>query len=452
MLVCALVYVVVESKETALHVLGVVIALFDVATLFAVAALLRRVGKNMWPVAFAMLIPFCFLTYVGTEGALSGVCLALMMLAAWKVCVRPSGRAAGLYTLCYTLAVLSRLDNIFVVSCVFVGVWMALGRMGSGRRFLVAALPIPLIFWGGYVGSNWVYFHTIEPISGMLKSHGQAHSLGSNLPHTGVVPLIVITLCLPLMALRQRDLFFRAVELPMAVGVYVHACYIVFLMSSETRWPWYYTSWILLASILLARVSALVLRDRRSVAVGISAACFIFLCALWYKLDYLHYYKMPRLFDIGNFNKVAAREGIKTLIVYDKPGALAYYSTVKIVPMDGLMGDLNFQHELATAGIGDFIVKNDIDAFAGPPTSGGSGTEAEECGVMLLYAVRFHCSGKDGEGGVRIDSVDIFARLPPTFAGTIPLPQAEAISSDYATMWRLDTYKRAHGAAKSTPR
>jgi hypothetical protein len=37
--------------------------------------------------------------------------------------------------------------------------------------------------------------------------------------------------------------------------VLCHACYIVFRMSDETRWSWYYTSWVLLASLLLARIA-----------------------------------------------------------------------------------------------------------------------------------------------------------------------------------------------------
>jgi hypothetical protein len=451
MLMCALVYVVVESKDKALHVIAMVIALLDVVTFLTVAALLRRVGRNMWPVAFAMLVPFCFLTYIGTEGALSGVCLALMMFAAWNVCVRRTPGAAVLYTLLYALAVLCRLDNIFIVSLMLAGVWIALGPALPGRKYLLGALPIPALFWGAYLGSNWVYFHTLEPISGLLKSHGRAHTLGSNLPHTAVVPLLVITLCLPLLAMRQRDVFFRAVELPMALGVYVHAGYIVFFMSSETRWPWYYTSWILLASIMLARVAALLLAARPRLAMPLAGVCVALLLGLWVKVDYKHYYKMPPLFDIGDFNAVAARAGIKSMIVYDKPGALAYYSTVKIVPLDGLMGDLHFQHELATKGIGEFVVSHDIDAFAGPPLPMGAGAKSDWCDQIFLYTVQFHCSatgtGPDGQPAYRTDSVDVYARLPAKFAGNIPLLPADAVPSEYATIWRLDDFKREQRAA-----
>ena len=33
-------------------------------------------------------------------------------------------------------------------------------------------------------------------------------------------------------------------KMPFLLGVIVHATYIVLRMSSETRWTWYYTSWI----------------------------------------------------------------------------------------------------------------------------------------------------------------------------------------------------------------
>ena len=446
MLVCALVYVVIESKEKALHGIVLVISLLDIATFFTVAALLRRVGRNLWPVAFAMLVPFCFLTYVGTEGALSGTCLALMMLAAWTLCEQRSAGSALVFTLLYSLAVLCRLDNVFIVSMMVVAVWIALGSGRPGRNSMLAALPIPAVLWGGYLASNWVFFHTLEPISGMLKSHGRAHTLGSNLPHTAVVPLLVVTICLPILAMRQRDLFFRAVELPMAIGIYIHASYIVFVMSSETRWPWYYTSWILLASIMLARVAGVLLSSMPKLVVPLATVCVALLAGLWFQVDYRHYYKMPPLFDIGNFNEVAAKAGVRSMIVFDKPGALAYYSTVKIVPLDGLMGDLNFQHELATKGIGEFVVSHNIDAFAGPTLPMYAGTNGEWCDQIFLYTVQFHCS-PDGPGGYKTDSVDVYARLPAKFAGNIPLLPSSAVPSDYATIWKLDEYKREVRAA-----
>ena len=40
-------------------------------------------------------------------------------------------------------------------------------------------LPLYAVLWGGYLASNWIYFHTLQPISGMLKSQSTGdHSFG----------------------------------------------------------------------------------------------------------------------------------------------------------------------------------------------------------------------------------------------------------------------------------
>ena len=45
------------------------------------------------------------------------------------------------------------------------------------------------------------------------------------------------------------------------------------------------------------------------------------------------------------------KTGIQNAFVFDEPGYVAYYTDLKIIPLDGLMGDLAFQRDLATKGI-----------------------------------------------------------------------------------------------------
>jgi hypothetical protein len=237
MLVCAAVFKVVPSRPQAIHAIGAVIALLNVLMLWTVRRVLARVAEDLWPVAFVLILPFCFVSQLGTEGALSGFFLAQLMLLAYLMSESPSTKGAVLFSLMGTLAVLSRLDNIFIVSFVWVGVWIALGETGKRRfrRLLLATLPIYGVMWGAYIGSNWIYFHTIEPISGLLKSNSlKDHGLGGNLPHTALLSLAIIAICLAIIAARKRDLFFRTVEVPFALGVLCHATYIVLRMSNET--------------------------------------------------------------------------------------------------------------------------------------------------------------------------------------------------------------------------
>ena len=85
MLVCSLVYKVFPDRSPAIHAVAGVIVMLDVFMLFAVRRILRRVGGDLWPVAMIFLVPFSFLSQLGTEGALSGFLLAAMTLYAYRL-------------------------------------------------------------------------------------------------------------------------------------------------------------------------------------------------------------------------------------------------------------------------------------------------------------------------------------------------------------------------------
>src|ERR1035437_5499882 len=170
MLVCVAVFQIFPERLVAIHAVAAVIVLFDASMLLTVRRILLRTGGDLWPVALVLLVPFSFLTQLGTEGALSGCLLALMMLFAYELVQAPDGRKAAFYNLVAALAVLTRLDSIFIIACVWVSVTMVLWRAGK-RSLQFATVPIYVVLWGAYLASNRIYFHLWQPISGMLKSH-----------------------------------------------------------------------------------------------------------------------------------------------------------------------------------------------------------------------------------------------------------------------------------------
>ena len=456
MLICAAVFKVVPSKPQAIHVIGGVIALLNILMLLTVRRLLSRVAENLWPVAFVLILPFCFLSQLGTEGALSALFLALLMLFAYRFSKAPSAGNAVLFTLLGAIAVLSRLDNIFIVSFVWLAVWIALGETGKRgfRRLQVMTVPIYVVLWGAYVGSNWIYFHTLEPISGLLKSNSQKdHAFGANLPHTAFIALGIIAVCLTIVALRKRDLFFRTVEVPFTLGVLCHGAYIVLRMSSETRWSWYYTSWILLAGVLLARAAAVLLKDRRRLVIPLAAACLLVLAGAWVKLSYFKFYRGAAAVPAATFNEAVYRKaGIRNAFAYDQPGLLAYYTDVHVVPLDGLMGDLGFQHDLATKGVAAVAAAEHIDGFIGPPLDFGADVKKQICDRIYLSSEQFRCV-PDGNGGWRASGVDVYARVPSTMAGTLSLDGDKIVwnQKGYVAVWKLDPsdFGVASGAGSS---
>ena len=404
MLVLALVYKVVPSRPEAIPVIAGVIAAIDLVMLWVVRRLLAKVAGGMWIVAFVLLIAFSFSSQLGTEGALSGLFLALLMTSAYEMSEAPSAGVAMAYALIGVLAVLTRLDNIFIVGFVWLAVWVALGEPGKreGRRMQLMALPLYAVLWGGYLASNWIYFHTVEPISGMLKSQSTMdHALGANLPHSAWLALAVIAACLPVVAVWRRDLFFRTVEVPFALGVLCHAAYIAFVMSSETRWSWYYTSWILLASVLMARVASILLEQRRVLVTPVGVVCVLILAVGWWKGSYKRIVYGPEMIPPASFNEVVYKQaGLRRVFAYDQPGLLAYYSDVKIVPLDGLMGDMKFQKDLATKGIQAVAEENHIDGFIGPPVPITDSTQKPLCETVYLSTEQFHCVPSGPGSGV----------------------------------------------------
>ncbi|HEV2646287.1 MAG TPA: hypothetical protein VGU46_07990 [Acidobacteriaceae bacterium] len=443
MLVCVAVFKAFPSKIAAVHAIGAVISLFDAAALMLLYRVLKRVAPGSWWVAFFVYMPFCFLTQLGTEGALSGFFLAAVALAAYRVATEPDQRAVVTFAVCGSLAVLSRLDSIFVVSLMYAAVFFAarLSVRARVRRLLLLSLPIYMLLWGAYVGSNLHWFGTVEPISGLLKSHphGQTEKVAI-LPHIAIFSLLVILPSIAILARFCRDTFFRVVELPFALGVLMHAGYIVFVMSNETRWSWYYTSWVLLASILASRVMALVLAKRpEAVRQGLAAASLVVLLLVWYRVSYRKFaHAEPDAIGVGYQENLSDRLHLHTVLAFDKPGRMAYYSDVRVVALDGLMGDLQFQRDLAAKGIAAFDTAHQVDGFIGPPQPFDESARENFCDRVTLSAVKFHCVAS-GPGEWRADGVEVFARLTGTSAGYINLPADELVWSEphNVAAWRL---------------
>jgi hypothetical protein len=441
MLICAAVYKVVPSKTAGVHAIAAVISALDILMLLTVRRIVLHVAGDLWIFSFLLLIPFSFLSQLGTEGALSCLFLALLMLTGYQLSELPSSRNAFMFSLVAAIAVLSRLDNIFIVSFAWLAQWFALGEPDKrvGRRFLMWMLPIFVVLWGSYIASNLIYFHTIQPISGVLKSSRTEHSLHGNFPHVAWLALGVIAVCLPIVAIWKRDLFFRVVEIPFTLGVLCHFAYIGLRMSSETRWSWYYTSWILLGSILLARAGSVVVKERGWLAVPSAVLCVMILSAAWVRFSYRYCFVLPDMRPPADFNDIYKKAGIRAAFTYDEPGGLAYYSDVKIIPLDGLMGNIDFQRDLARKGVRAVTVKDHVDGFIGPPMPLSEADAKSYCDRFFVSSATLRCV-QDGPDTWQVSSVDVFARVPSAPAGSLALDKNEIVWSrrNSVAVWRIN--------------
>jgi hypothetical protein len=444
MLLCAGVYRIFPGRDAGLHAIAALIALLNVAVLLLAQRLLCRLGAQAW-IAWTLLIPFLFGLQLGTESSLSAAVLVAMLLLLERYLERPTWTSEAAFHGAAILAVLSRLDSIFVIACLWIAVlaWTARQKDRRLLRRYLAFVPLYAGVWGGYLLSNIVWFHTFMPISGLLKSSNAGdHRLGHNLPHTALVALAISAISLLVLWRKQRDRWLVVVELPFFAGVLMHAVYIVLHMTSETRWTWYYASWALLAALTSARAGECLLRDARQGAIlrvaGIVCAILLSLL-LWDRMGWKHSKMETRPLPVMALEQVVeGRDHIHRLLAFDQPGAMAYYSDISVVPADGLMGDVGYQKELAQHGLGEFLRREHIEAFVGPSIPFDDWGKRTYCDTIFLESTRFTCQSL-GNGQWTVTGVEVYSRLPFQPAGYLSLPASQILwaAPKYVTVWRI---------------
>ncbi len=476
MLLCAAVYRVFPDRITGLHMVAAMIAVLNVIVLLVATRLLRRLQAPTW-VAWTILIPFLFGLQLGTESSLSAALLAAMLLALYMFLERANWSRGFAFNLLATLAVLSRLDSIFVVACLWIALLMWCLREKKQRgeslalRIHLTLIPLYAVLWGAYLASNLIWFHILMPISGLLKSHNaHDHLLGRNLPHTALLSLAISAFSLLILWRKQRDRWFFFAELPFFVGILFHAAYITLRMTSETRWTWYYVSWGLLAALTASRAAASLFRMAPNRAIGRNSSVAttlrsvgIFLAVLlsvllWYKMGWKHSREqVAENTMIPAMRQVLETDHLHRLLAYDQPGGMTYFTRFSVVPLDGLMADREFQTELARHGIDDFIHKDRIDGFAGPPVPFDEWGWRTYCGQLFLESTKYTCepwtTGPHGEPQWMITGVEVYSRLPLARAGYISLPPSDIVwtGKNYVTIWRIPG-NDANGKSPASPK
>ncbi|MFZ1942114.1 MAG: hypothetical protein WAU43_00765 [Acidobacteriaceae bacterium] len=479
MLMCAAVYKVFPNRILGLHMIAALIVLLNIVVLVVAGRLLRRQHSPAW-VAWTILIPFLFGLQLGTESSLSAALLAGTLLALYKFFEHPDWKSGLAFNVLAAFSVLSRLDSIFVIACIWIAVlfWCLWQQQAEGKRALrihLAWIPLYAVLWGAYLGSNLFWFHILMPISGLLKStNSHDHALGHNLPHTALISLILCAISIAILWRKQRDRWFLFAELPFFLGILMHAAYITLRMTEETRWTWYYVSWALLAALTSSRATACLFQAAPAKArgrtpsvaatlhsVGILLA-IVFSALLWYKMGWKHSREqVAEETTIPVLRQVLQDDHMDRLLAYDQPGGMAYFTDAAVVPLDGLMADREFQTELAQNGIGEFIRRDNIDGFAGPTVPFDQWGKDTYCGHLFLESTKYTCepwaAGPNGEPQWMITGVEVYSRLPLAPAGYISLPPSHIVwtGKNYVTIWRIsaaDSQPKGQDSAVAAPR
>ncbi len=306
-----------------------------------------------------------------------------------------------------------------------------------------------------YLAYNLVQFGHMMPISGAVK--GTFPRVSWDMGSLGRVGTVAAWggLGSVLLSLFPGRRLVRLLLATLGAGVVTHALYVVLFTEHYTFWPWYYVAGVVNLAVLGAAVLDRVERATSEArwtptaraAAGLATALLVLASSSygWLKAYpslgagsirpglTLNQYRWPN--ELGRWmdRSLPAEAGV---LAYDYPGSLAFFSTLRILPVDGLINDFAYDDQIVRQGIAGYMCTHDIEYYFGP---------------MLREARRF---GPSQELMLRplgggLQEVRVSAPLSKRPAGSIVIDdddlvvEAKAVVGDPArtprlAVWRVD--------------
>lgn len=389
------------DRDLALRIVFAIQAALAAGSIALFWSAARSLGIQSPLLAVPLLAAFFLTGMYGSEAHLNGFFLLASLLRLIRFLETPSRRNAVFLGICLGLAFLARLDNVFFVAAAAGTAAWSSARRPAARVAALGWIALPaLVLALPYLAWNRAVFGHFVPISGAIKSTFPiARPNLRNLGTLGLITLLGAVAAGPYLA-RGAPRLRRLALGPLAAGVLAHAIYIAVYTDHHTHWSWYYVAGVILLAFLLSigadalsrRVQPRVLRA----AVGV----VVIVLALWGLVRGWARYANA---DAASHNQLVIQILPATpydrwsvqlarwmedhlppgagVLVFDYPGALAYYSSLRIVPADGLMGDFDVDARLRAEGLERWLARNRIDYYLGPVTA-----RAGECDSAVVRA------------------------------------------------------------------
>lgn len=377
-----------NDKIFGLNVILGLQALLFLGTAYFFHRITRLISNRWWLAGIAILATYFFSmgTY-GSEAHLNAFMVVLStyyFLRTFNDDTLSNWVKAGIFS---GFAVLARLDNIFVVGSLFLlGLlnhqhWngkMTLRKMAIlGFSFSCVVAP--------YLLYNFIEYGHLVPISGAIKS--TFPEVTGNLDNLGKFGKITLPFALASVLLSFYPGLTRLQRTLLqvyGVGTFLHAGYVVLFTDHYTFWPWYYVTGVLnlafLSVIVLQRGLSFIEKyttDRVITSFGNLIMIFLVLAGLirgWakaynpdnigpFEVPKINAYRWPDEVAIWMKDNLPARSRV---FVYDWPGAIAYYSDLQIIPMDGLVNDFQYNDDISSQDINHYLCRNNVRFFFGP--------------------------------------------------------------------------------------
>lgn len=389
------------DRDLALRIVFAMQAALALAAIALFRASARPLGIQSWPLSIPLLAAFFLTGLYGSEAHLNGFCLVASLLLLIRHAKGPSRWSALLLGIGLGFSFLARLDNIFLVAAVaIVAAWSA-GKSARSRAAAFGWIALPIVALAlPYLEWNVAAFGHVVPISGAIKStFPEFRPDLRNLGTLGLMSLAGGVVAMILLARHGTPHLRRAALLPLAAGVLAHAIYVAGYTDHITHWSWYYVPGVTLLAFLLAIGADALSRRFQPRAWRIALAIAVILLTGW---GVTRGWARYRNADAASHNQFVFELLPATphdrwtvqfarwmdanlpkgagVLAFDYPGAMAYYTSLRIVTADGLMGDFEFDEELRRGGLERYLAAHDIRYYLGPSAS------ADRCDSALVRA------------------------------------------------------------------
>jgi hypothetical protein len=432
------------NKFLGLHIIFALQTIIFLGTAFAYYKIARLVADDFWVAGLAILAAFFFgMGVYGSEAHLNALMLTMTIYYFLAALLKDDPIHWVMIGIFSGLSVLARLDNIFVIGILYLyGVMNGQGPRLKDRIKYSLRLSIPFAFVvSPYLLYNYLSFGHLVPISGMIKStfpelSANIHNLGRFGKISSVFALFSVVYSFDPYLTHLRKIILRV----LGIGALLHASYVVLFTDHYTFWPWYYVSGVLnlaflfdftvdrVASILtkymghnfnpLIKNLAIVVLATGGIARGwLKAYDFDSIGPL--QIPKINQYRWPDEVALWMSENIPNGSGV---FVQDWPGAISYYSNLRILPMDGLMNDFKYNQDLVSLGIEEYLCSKNIHYFLGPDQP-----NADEFQEIEVFAPLY----RRPVGKLRLYERDLLVRIRDVVNSPEETPPI--------AIWRIDT-------------
>ncbi len=279
---------------------------------------------------------------------------------------------------------LSRLDNLFFITIILIYYTFITEDKKINFKYILISAFFSFIVVLPYLYYNYQNWGHIVPISGAIKSIFPTATFDINSLGTfgQLVTFIVLICFLSIFMMKIKDNKGNLLFI-LSSSSLISSLYVVIFTDHHTNWAWYYVTGVITIAFFLPLI---VDKIEDKLQFGYKFQYFtiivtIIISFLGISRSWSEYFNPEaRGFNPFQFKSTNncrwliyvgkwLKENLPAdsrIMIYEWPGLIAYFSDMKIVPIDGLMNDFKFQDDLVNYGIDKYIRINNLEYFIAP--------------------------------------------------------------------------------------